>query len=111
MTLDGDWQFKGWLGDEWRWHVAKPWDAPGWLPARVPGSVVDDLMRAGEVPDVYFERNSRLAEWAAERTWVLNWMCWSIPYLCAVVVKYSRMSPPSATRCSLVHGSHGKHSV
>jgi beta-mannosidase len=70
VTLDGAWQFRGWLGDEWRWHVAKPWDAPGWLPARVPGSVVDDLMRAGEVPDVYFERNSRLAEWAAERTWV-----------------------------------------
>jgi beta-mannosidase len=66
----GDWQLKGWLGDEWRWHVAKPWDAPGWLPARVPGSVVDDLVRAGEVPDPYFERNSRLAEWAAERTWV-----------------------------------------
>jgi beta-mannosidase len=70
VTLDGAWQFRGWLGDEWRWHVAKPWDAPGWLPARVPGSVVDDLMRAGEVPNVYFERNSRLAEWAAERTWV-----------------------------------------
>ena len=70
MTLDGAWQFRGWLGDEWRWHVAKPWDAPGWLPARVPGSVVDDLMRAGEVPDVYFERNSRLAEWAAGRTWL-----------------------------------------
>jgi beta-mannosidase len=40
------------------------------MPARVPGSVVDDLMRTGEVPDVYFERNSRLAEWAADRTWV-----------------------------------------
>jgi beta-mannosidase len=65
-----DWQFRGWLGDEWRWHVAKPWDAPGWLPARVPGSVVDDLVRAGEVPTPYFERQSRLAEWAAERTWV-----------------------------------------
>jgi beta-mannosidase len=70
VTLDGDWQFKGWVGDEWRWHVAKPWDAPGWLPARVPGSVVDDLVRAGEVPTPYFERNSRLAEWAAERTWI-----------------------------------------
>jgi beta-mannosidase len=68
VTLE--WQFRGWVGDEWRWHVDKPWDAAGWLPARVPGSVVDDLMRAGEVPDVYFERNSRLAEWAADRTWV-----------------------------------------
>jgi beta-mannosidase len=64
------WQLRGWLGEEWRWHVNKPWDAPGWLPARVPGSVVDDLVRAGEVADPYFERNSRLAEWVAERTWV-----------------------------------------
>ena len=48
----------------------KAWDAPGWLPARVPGSVVDDLMRAGEVADVRFERNSRLAEWVPERAWV-----------------------------------------
>jgi beta-mannosidase len=70
-SLDGDgWQLRGWLGDEWRWHVGKPWDTPGWLPARVPGSVVDDLMRAGEVPTPYFERQSRLAEWAADRTWV-----------------------------------------
>jgi beta-mannosidase len=70
ISLDGEWQFKGWLGEEWRWHVNKPWDAPGWLPARVPGSVVDDLARAGVVPDPYFERNSRFAEWVAERTWL-----------------------------------------
>jgi len=68
VTLE--WQVKGWLGDEWRWYVNKPWDHPGFIPARVPGSVVDDLMRAGEVPDIYFERNSRLAEWAADRTWL-----------------------------------------
>ena len=37
----------------------KPWDAPGWLPARVPGSVLDDLVRAGEVPSPYHERDSR----------------------------------------------------
>ena len=30
-----EWQLQGWLGDEWRWYVAKPWDMPGWLPARV----------------------------------------------------------------------------
>ena len=64
------WQMKGCLGDEWRWHVAKPWDAPGWLPARVPGSVLDDLARAGEVADLYHERNSRLAEWVPERSWI-----------------------------------------
>lgn len=70
-TVDGDeWQFRGCLGDEWRWHVDKPWDAPGWLPARVPGSVIDDLWRAGEVPDPYHGRNSRLVEWVPERAWV-----------------------------------------
>jgi beta-mannosidase len=65
-----EWQLKGWLGDEWRWYVAKPWDMPGWIPARVPGSVLDDLMRAGEVPDLYRGRNSLLAEWVEHRTWV-----------------------------------------
>ena len=54
QSLDGDgWQLRGCLGDEWRWHVGdKPWDAPGWLPARVPGSVVDDLVarRRGRRP-------------------------------------------------------------
>jgi beta-mannosidase len=73
IALDGDaWQLRGCLGREWEWHVGpdKPWDAPGWLPARVPGSVVDDLVRAGEVLDPYHERNSRLTEWASERAWV-----------------------------------------
>lgn len=65
-----DWQVRGWLGEEWRWYVAKPWDMPGWLPARVPGSVLDDLARAGELPDLYHGRNSLLAEWVEHRTWV-----------------------------------------
>jgi beta-mannosidase len=70
-SLDGDeWQLRGCLGDEWQWHVNKPWDAPGWLPARVPGSVIDDLRRAGEVPDPYFERHSLALEWVAERSWI-----------------------------------------
>jgi beta-mannosidase len=71
--LDGqEWQVRGCLGDEWRWHVGpdKEWDAAGWLPARVPGSVMDDLARAGELPDLYFERNSRSAEWVPERAWI-----------------------------------------
>ena len=71
LSLDGDeWQLRGCLGDEWQWHVDEPWDARGWIPARVPGSVLDDLMRAGEVPDVYRMRNSRLVEWVPERAWV-----------------------------------------
>src|SRR5690348_2634813 len=33
--------------------------APGWWPAAVPGSVVTDLVRAGELPDPYRGRDSR----------------------------------------------------
>src|SRR5581483_3672900 len=72
-SLDGDgWQLRGCLGEEWRWHVGpdKPWDAPGWLPARIPGSVLDDLVRAGVVPSPYHERDSLLAEWVPERAWI-----------------------------------------
>ncbi|HVM16845.1 MAG TPA: glycoside hydrolase family 2 TIM barrel-domain containing protein [Gaiellaceae bacterium] len=73
VDLGGDgWQLKACLGDEWRWHLTKPWDAAGWLPARVPGSVLDDLARAGEVPDLYRERNSLLAEWVPQRSWILR---------------------------------------
>jgi len=73
VPLDGDdWQLRGFLGDEWQWHLDKPWDAPGWLPARVPGSVLDDLARAGEVTDIYRMRNSLAAEWVAERAWIVR---------------------------------------
>src|SRR3954453_3710762 len=72
-SLDGaEWQVRGCLGREWEWHVGpgKAWDAPGWLAARVPGRVLDDLARAGEVPAVSRGRNSGLAEWVPERAWV-----------------------------------------
>ena len=68
--VSSEWQLRGCLGDEWQWHVAKPWDTPGWLPARVPGSVIDDLWRAGVVPDPYHERNSLELEWVPERSWI-----------------------------------------
>jgi beta-mannosidase len=72
-SLDGDgWQLRGCLGREWEWHVGpnKPWDAPGWLPARVPGSVLADLVRAGVAASPYHERDSLLSEWVPERAWV-----------------------------------------
>ncbi|MQA24718.1 MAG: hypothetical protein GEU94_04445 [Micromonosporaceae bacterium] len=73
LRLDGDdWQLRPCLGEEWRWHLTpdQPRNAPGWLPARVPGSVIDDLWRAGEVPDPYVGRNSLLLEWAPARAWL-----------------------------------------
>jgi beta-mannosidase len=75
-----DWELREALGDTWEWYVAKPIErrnsvtqaagATAWLPARVPGSVVDDLVRAGEVREPRHGRRSREAEWVAERHWV-----------------------------------------
>lgn len=39
------------------------------IDAKVPGSVYDDLLRAGLIPDPYYERNSLLCEWVANRFW------------------------------------------
>jgi beta-mannosidase len=73
ISLDGDgWRCRPYLGDEWqaaRLGEQARAGQGGWLPATVPGSVVSDLWRAGEVPDPYFERNTRFAEWAADRWW------------------------------------------
>jgi beta-mannosidase len=78
VTLDGDdWRLRGLTGDEWaRDDLAtlgarEPW---GWLPGTVPGSVQDDLWRAGRIPDPYHGRNSLAIEWVSERTWVYTKM-------------------------------------
>lgn len=39
------------------------------MEATVPGSVYDDLTRAGIIENPYFERNSILCEWVANRFW------------------------------------------
>ncbi len=36
----------------------------------MPGSVQDDLWRAGSIADPYVARNSLLSQWVSERTWV-----------------------------------------
>ncbi|WP_187365283.1 glycosyl hydrolase 2 galactose-binding domain-containing protein [Cellulosimicrobium cellulans] len=78
------WLVREALGDTWQWYVDAPVAArnnaadaaraaattPGWWPAAVPGSVVTDLARAGELPDPYRDRNSRAAEWTGARHWV-----------------------------------------
>ena len=84
IDLAGEWQVREALGETWRWYVgdvagarnnaaeaaAAVAAAPGWLPARVPGAVIDDLVRAGELPDPRVGRASRSAEWVADRAWV-----------------------------------------
>lgn len=85
IDLDGPgWLLREALGDTWQWYVDRAPTArnnaadaarvaaatPGWWPATVPGSVVTDLARSGELPDPYRERNSRAAEWTGARSWV-----------------------------------------
>jgi beta-mannosidase len=74
LLLDGPgWEVAGFLGSgTWEWGVRSrlPSGRPPWAPARVPGSVTDDLWRAGEIESPYFERNSLGAEWVPQRAWV-----------------------------------------
>ncbi|HYH94034.1 MAG TPA: glycoside hydrolase family 2 TIM barrel-domain containing protein [Candidatus Saccharimonadales bacterium] len=83
ISLDGpDWQVRGFLGLEAALAAAARIDASGdgWLPARVPGSVVDDLWQAGDVPDPYHERATRSLEWVATRAWLYR-RSWDRPKL------------------------------
>ena len=74
IYLNGeDWEFKGFMGEDWllrNSHLAETRDVRGWNSAVVPGTVQNDLWQAGLIPDPYYERNSLLIEWAADRTWV-----------------------------------------
>jgi beta-mannosidase len=67
-----DWVFAGFHGEDWRWRGAFKRDTQvkGWQPGEVPGSVHWDLLQLGEIPDPYYERNSRLVEWVHQRQWV-----------------------------------------
>lgn len=52
------------------------------IDAKVPGSVYDDLLRAGLIPDPYYECNSLACEWAANRFWSYQ-TTFTVPAECA----------------------------
>lgn len=72
LRLDEGWQLRGCLGDTWRWLCGpgRPPGEAGWTEARVPGTVLDDLHRAGQVPDPFNGTGSLAAEWVPQRTWL-----------------------------------------
>lgn len=73
ILLNGRWQFKDYLGEDWRLRNAyQPVhrDTRHWREGSVPGSVHHDLWTAGAIPNPYFEQNSLLLEWIPQRTWV-----------------------------------------
>ncbi len=50
------------------WQFRDPADGP-WLPARVPGCVHTDLLRAGRIPDPFVGTNELQVQWIEERDW------------------------------------------
>jgi beta-mannosidase len=73
VSLNGGWWMKDFVGEDWLWrnaHKPDSRESRGWRTGRVPGSVQDDLWRDGEIANPYIERNTLLAEWASERTWL-----------------------------------------
>jgi beta-mannosidase len=75
-ALDEGWRLRGFLGDDWQLHRAQLHarqdrdDDRRWIPARVPGTVLADLLAAGRIPDPYVGTQSLLSEWVPQRTWV-----------------------------------------
>ena len=41
----------------------------GWLSATVPGTVYQDLIAGGRIPDPYFGRNEERVQWVADSDW------------------------------------------
>src|SRR3954468_21008858 len=74
IDLNGsDWLMKDFVGEDWIWRNAEKPDSKDvrwWRKGTVPGTVLHDLWQNGEVQDPMLERNSLLAEWVPQRTWV-----------------------------------------
>ncbi|HOS92429.1 MAG TPA: glycoside hydrolase family 2 TIM barrel-domain containing protein [Armatimonadota bacterium] len=73
ISLDGaGWWIQSRLPNEWIWAKAQDLEpgGPGWRPATVPGSVQDDLLDQGVIPDPYYELQSRACEWTWDRDWI-----------------------------------------
>lgn len=74
ISLNGnDWLMKEFVGMDWIWRdsvMPDSKDVRWWYPATVPGSVMHDLAENRMIPNPHYELNTKLGEWASERTWV-----------------------------------------
>ncbi|MFB9991124.1 glycoside hydrolase family 2 protein [Deinococcus oregonensis] len=76
--MGGEWQLASSISEAWRFrglhtaqaHPVGAFARPDWIPARVPGSVHADLIRAGLIADPNFGLASLEAEWVSARQWV-----------------------------------------
>ncbi|WP_223169220.1 MULTISPECIES: glycoside hydrolase family 2 protein [Microbacterium] len=61
--MDGDWELRAVAGPQ-------PSDlGEGWIPARVPGAVHTDLLRAGHIEDPFYSTNERRLHWIGLCDW------------------------------------------
>ena len=78
QDLSGDWELAPSMDEQWRFRglhrdAAQPVGAfarTRWIPARVPGTVHADLLRAGVISDFRQGMNSLSAEWVGARQWI-----------------------------------------
>ncbi len=68
LVLTANWQLKA---HDARQPLAEAFSSPdGWLPATVPGSVHQDLLTAGAIPDPFIGLNELDVQWIGERDWL-----------------------------------------
>ncbi|HEX2911595.1 MAG TPA: glycoside hydrolase family 2 protein [Chloroflexia bacterium] len=66
------------LCDNWQFKVRDPASSleqdfiaeDGWLPATVPGSVHQDLLATGRIPDPFYGLNEKEVQWVGESDWL-----------------------------------------
>ncbi|MCG8513636.1 MAG: hypothetical protein MI740_05810, partial [Halanaerobiales bacterium] len=76
ISLNGtDWKLQGWLPYTYRFNSESGLDFKvphftEWINAEVPGSVHNDLIKAGMVEDPYYELNALKCEWVENKWWL-----------------------------------------
>src|SRR5712692_4844566 len=68
LLLTNNWQFK--QRDPARSLADDFAVSEGWLPANVPGTVQQDLLVAGHIPDPFVDLNENEVQWAGECDWL-----------------------------------------
>ncbi len=62
------------IGKKQEWPIISEWkfwqvDSGDWMPAKVPGNVHSDLLRAGRIPDPYYRDNELKIQWVEKKDW------------------------------------------
>lgn len=88
LPLTDDWSVK--QRDSARPLVDDLAAADGWLPARVPGTIHQDLLAAERIPDPFWGLNERAVQWVGEADWL---------YRCALDVSAELLDAPLIDLC------------